>query len=153
MAGLLFDGVGNLYGTTINGGPGQYGTVFSLRPSSKGTGAWVETVLHGFNNDQQGADPEGSLIFDAHGSLYGTAYRGSGGSQYGNVFRLRPPKGKQGPWVLSVLYGFSGSLDAALPNASLVFDRAGSLYSTSLFGGTGTGCGSGACGTVFEVSP
>ena len=149
MAGLRLDRVGNLYGTTINGGPGQYGTVFSLRPPSKGTGAWVETVLHGFSDDQQGANPEASLIFDAHGNLYSTAYRGSGGSRYGDVFRLQPLNSKHGHWAFTVLYGFSGSLDAAQPAAALVFDRAGSLYSTSPFGGTGCG----ACGTVFEVSP
>jgi uncharacterized repeat protein (TIGR03803 family) len=153
VAGLRLDGAGKLYGTTFNGGPGQYGTVFTLSRPAKGAGPWFETVLHGFNDGQQGANPASSLIFDAHGNLYGTAYRGSDGSQYGDVFRLKVPSGKRGLWALSVLHGFSGSLDAAQPNASLVFDRSGNLYSTSPFGGAGTGCGTAACGTVYEVSP
>jgi hypothetical protein len=152
MAGLRLDGAGNLYGTTFNGGPGQYGTVFALIRPANGAGPWLETVLHGFDDDQQGANPAASLIFDAHGDLYGTAYRGHGGSQYGDVFRLKPRR-KSGLWALSVLHGFSGSVDAAQPNASLVFDRSGNLYSTSPLGGTGTGCGTGGCGTVYEILP
>jgi uncharacterized repeat protein (TIGR03803 family) len=153
MAGLRFDGAGYLYGTTLNGGPGQYGTVFSLRPPSKGAGAWVETVLYGFDDDQQGADPEAGLIFDAHGDLYGTAYRGSGGSEYGDVFRLRPPSGKRRSWTLGVLYGFHTRVGPAQLTSNLILDDSGNLYGTSQSGGTGTGCGYGGCGTVFEVSP
>jgi uncharacterized repeat protein (TIGR03803 family) len=153
MAGLRFDGVGYLYGTTLNGGPGQYGTVFSLRPPPQGTGAWVETVLYGFDGDQQGANPEASLVFDAHGDLYGSAYRGSGGSQYGDVFRLKPPSGRGRRWSLSVLYGFHTTSGPGQPMSNIILDDTGNLYGTSQYGGTGTGCGSGACGTVFEVSP
>jgi uncharacterized repeat protein (TIGR03803 family) len=149
MAGLRFDGAGHLYGTTLNGGPGQYGTVFSLGPPSKGAGAWVETVLHGFNGDRQGEDPEAGLTFDAHGYLYGTAL--GGGADGGVVFRLKPPRHGDS-WPLNVLYNFTGSPDADHPTAALVLDSEGNLYSTTDWGGSGQAC-QGGCGTVFEVEP
>jgi uncharacterized repeat protein (TIGR03803 family) len=151
-AGVVFGPNNDLYGTAEGGGTNGDGAVFSLSAPKGGSRLWKETLLYRFSDGSDGANPMAGLVFDAHGDLYGTAYRGHGGSQYGDVFRLRP-RGKRGPWALSVLYGFSGSLDAAQPNASLVFDRSGNLYSTSPLGGTGTGCGTGGCGTVYEVSP
>lgn len=149
MAGLRFDRVGNLYGTTLNGGPGQYGTVFALRPPANGTRAWVETLLYGFDGGQQGEDPEAGLIFDALGDLYGTAL---GGETHGGVvFRLKPPK-RGRSWPLTVLYNLTGSPDGDHPTAGLTFDGKGNLYSTTDWGGTGQSC-QGGCGTVFEISP
>jgi hypothetical protein len=152
-AGVIFDGSGNLYGTTLFGPPHGFGLIFELKKPTGRSHLWTEAVLHAFSDGNDGAGPMAGLTFDPRGSLYSTAYRGSGGSQYGDVFRLQPPSGKHGHWAFTVLYGFSGSLDAAQPAAALVFDRAGNLYGTSQYGGTGTGCGTGACGTVFEVSP
>ena len=148
MAGLLFDEAGYLYGTTLNGGPGRYGTVFCLRPPSKGARDWVETVLYGFSDGQQGADPEAGLIFDANGELYGMAL---GGAHDGVVFRLKPPK-RGGSWPITVLYNFAGSPDGAQPSAKLIFDKHGNLYGTTTQGGTGQAC-QGGCGAVYEVSP
>ena len=152
MAGLRFDGVGKLYGTTLNGGAGQYGTVFSLRPPSKGTGSWVETVLHGFSDNLQGAGPEASLVFDAHGNLYGTTAIPTNRSAQGNVFRMRPPSLKGGAWSLSVVYTFTGNPDGATPSANLIFGSGGSIFGTTQGGGGAPAC-QGGCGTVFEVSP
>jgi uncharacterized repeat protein (TIGR03803 family) len=151
-AGMRFDRLGTLYGTTFNGGPGQYGTVFSLEPPSKRGGAWVETVLHGFNGDQQGAGPAASLIFDAHGVLYGTTALATNTTAQGNVFRMMPPTQKGGRWGFNVLYTFKGHSDSAYPAADLVFGASGRIFSTTQEGGTGQSC-QGGCGTVFEVSP
>lgn len=41
--------------------------------------------------------------------------------------------------------------DGASPSGTLIFDAAGNLYGTS--GGGETACGSGGCGTVYELSP
>jgi hypothetical protein len=152
-AGVVFGRSGKLYGTVSAGAISGNGAVFELAAPAIGHGPWKETALYRFNDGNDGANPAAGLVFDAHGALYGTAYRGQGGSQYGDVFRLKPTGSKQASWTFSVLYGFSGSLDAAQPAAALVFDRAGNLYGTTPFGGTGTGCGYGACGTVYEVSP
>jgi uncharacterized repeat protein (TIGR03803 family) len=47
LAGLIFDEVGNLYGTTSGGGGSRWGTVFELTPNSGG--GWTEHVLYSFS--------------------------------------------------------------------------------------------------------
>ena len=86
-AGLVLDAQGNLYGTTTNGGtamrPGA-GTVFKLDTTGK------ETVLYSFTfTSPSGVYPEGSLLLDAQGNLYGTT-SGGGSYGYGTVFKLTP---------------------------------------------------------------
>ncbi len=152
-AGVVFGVKGNLYGTTSAGATNGSGAVFDLAAPTGGRGLWNETVLYHFSDGNDGANPTAGLIFDAGGNLYGTAYRGLGGSLYGDVFRLKPPSGKGGSWTLSVLYGFNTRVGPGQPASKLTRDNIGNLYGTSQYGGTGTGCGSGSCGTVFEVSP
>ena len=150
-ASVVFDGNGNLYGTTFFGPPNGFGLIFELKkPSGKST-SWTEMVLRLFNNESNGGSPISGLVFDAIGDLYGTA---SAGDEFrgGNVFRMKPSGETEGDWTLTVLYGFMGHPDAAHPAASLVFDKAGHLYSTTQWGGTGQSC-QGSCGTVFELQP
>ena len=109
IGSLILDQSGSLYGTTSEGGAGQYGvggTVFKLTPNSNGT--WTESTLHHFcslTNCSDGANPLSVLIFDAAGNLYGTTYRGGGSSRCnggcGVVFKLTPDSG--GGWTESVL--------------------------------------------------
>jgi hypothetical protein len=89
-AGLVSDGKGNFYGTTLRGGDVTgncgalgCGVVFKLAPTS--TGGWKETLLHTFTG-ADGEYPYSDLIFDPAGNLYGTA--SEGGYAYGTVFRL-----------------------------------------------------------------
>jgi uncharacterized repeat protein (TIGR03803 family) len=141
---LIFDGQGNLYGTTLRGGPHHNGrgVIFKLSPSSGGT--WTETILH-YGGRKGGYWYHSGLIFDAAGNLYGTAEYG-GGLEGGVVFRLTPTS--KGFWKESVLHSFGGdSGDGVLPVGGLVFDEAGNLYGTTQFGGTSSD------GTVFEVTP
>jgi len=140
-AGMIFDGEGYLYGTTLS-------TVFRLAPPSKKSDRWKETILYTFDSDAYG--PQGALIFDQAGNLYGTTY--SGNTFSGTVFRLKPPNRDGGAWTFGILYGFTGSPDGAQPAASLVFDKHGDMYSTTQKGGTGS-CSFYGCGTVFEVNP
>ena len=44
--GLVFDGAGNLYGATYNGGVNNTGAVFKMTPMQGG--GWSETILHNF---------------------------------------------------------------------------------------------------------
>jgi hypothetical protein len=87
-SGLIMDAEGNLYGTTSAGGTGRLcdpfgargcGTVFELtrdnsRPSGRG-----ETVLYHFCREgalcPDGNQPNGGLIINAAGNLYGTTMR------------------------------------------------------------------------------
>jgi len=84
---VILDQAGNLYGTTYYGGNAGYGVVFKLAPTARG-GGWNETVLHNFL-DRPGALPQGGMIFDAAGNLYGTT-GGDHYKTYGSVFKIAP---------------------------------------------------------------
>jgi len=135
-AGVIFDGAGNLYGTTYGGGASGVGTVFKLTPNSNGS--WAESVLHSFGGPDDGTEPVAALVFDAVGNLYGTT---SGG--LGKVFELTPHQ--DGNWTESVLHSFTGP-DGAGPYAGLTFDGTGNLYGTTGGGGASND------GTVFELA-
>jgi uncharacterized repeat protein (TIGR03803 family) len=146
-AGVIFDGDGNLYGTTSAGGSDTVGTVFELTP--KTGGSWTEKVLHSFKlgPNNHGAVPYGGLIFDASGNLYGTTAEGSTDG-YGTVFELSPKTG--GGWTAKVLHSFTGP-NGNLPEATLAF-LDGNLYGTTFTGGDLGAC-TGGCGVVFELIP
>jgi uncharacterized repeat protein (TIGR03803 family) len=151
---LIFDAAGNLYGTTIQGGPvscpldvGGCGTVFELTPQVDER--WTETVLHSFGSATDGALPYGSLIFDASGNLYGTTAGGGTGScsgyGCGTVFELSP--NSDGSWSETVLHNFKNEGDGYSPYAGLIFDASGNLYGTTQEGGFH------GLGTVFKITP
>ena len=131
QAGLLIDGVMNLFGTTSGGDTNGFGTVFKLAPN--GSGSYVESILFSFANAPEGG-PAGLLIMDGAGNLYGTTLGYSGGSPgYGAVFKLAP--NGAGGYAESVLYAFTGASDGASPRAGLIRDSAGNLYGTASAGG------------------
>jgi uncharacterized repeat protein (TIGR03803 family) len=135
--GLIFDSVGNLYGTTAGGGANGDGTVFALKPS---TGGWTETILHSFSGGD-GSGPQAGLVFDSAGNLYGTTV-GGGANLNGTVFELAPSNGE---WTETVLHSFGGT-DGSSPYAGLVFDSKGDLFGTTYGGGAD------GFGTVFELT-
>jgi uncharacterized repeat protein (TIGR03803 family) len=83
---LVFDGRGNLYGTTSAGYGGVAGSAFRLAPPADG-GGWTETTLYTFTTDRNG-DGDG-LAWGKWHSLYGVAYL-DGKYQAGTVFELQP---------------------------------------------------------------
>jgi uncharacterized repeat protein (TIGR03803 family) len=85
-SGLTMDAAGNIYGTTIQGGANDMGTVFELTPVGKGK--YQEKVLWSFNG-KDGSGPQSSLILDGAGNLYGMTPTGG---LYGNgvVFEVTP---------------------------------------------------------------
>jgi len=86
QAGLALDGSGNLFGTTVSGGPSGQGTVFELRRNGA---SWTHSVLHGFDTTN-GASPYAGLVLDGSGRLYGTTlFGGTGDGAAGTVFRIR----------------------------------------------------------------
>jgi uncharacterized repeat protein (TIGR03803 family) len=136
-SGLIFDGAGNLYGTTLQGGPAQGGSVFELSPA--GGGNWTERDLHDFGALSTGIFPVGGVTFDGAGNLYGTTSTG-GAASNGMVFELTA-----GSWTLRVLHNFTGGNDGDFPLAGLVL-AGGNLY------GTTSGNNSG-WGTLYELTP
>src|ERR1700690_1775589 len=179
-SGMIFDGVGNLYGTTGDGGKG-YGSIYELAPSGSG---WTETTLYVFQDKDDGYDPLGGVTFDQEGNLYGTTFNDGG-----RVYQLKPSNGS---WIFSTLHYFGGyegsysgpTVDAAgnvygtlsvpgtafelvrstgwlenslysfpgkpIPVGGVVVDANGNIYGTTSLGGT-EGCSGGSgCGVIFE---
>ena len=146
---------GALYGTTTvggaYGGASYGGVVFQL--IHKADGKWHETVLHSFAGSD-GDAPEGPLVADKAGNLYGTtAYGGPNGCTglgCGLAFELVKGKGK---WTYKVLFYFSNG-EGLWPYAGVIFDSQGNLYGTTSAGGNYSACpNEGGCGVVFELTP
>jgi len=142
---IVTDAAGNLYGTTEFGGTYGGGTVFELSPQSGG--GWNETILYSFGTSADyGLYPVGGVTFDRQGNLYGTTLNGginscsNGGC--GTVFELSP--GTSG-WTEKILHAFVGT-DGYAPEAPVIFDRAGNIYSTTDAGG-----GAQNVGVVFRL--
>ncbi len=121
--GLTMDTAGNLYGTTIRFGSKGKGTTFRLSYSNQG---WVLKTLHAFAFDQNGSNPQGSLIVNPAGTtIYGAASYG-GTLGYGVVYSLT--LNAKGFWVEKVLYTFPGGTRGGNPRFGLSSDSAGNLY-------------------------
>ncbi len=135
-------GTTNLGGKYYVGGSGSGGTVFEV---SETTGQ--EQVLFSFgasgtstsNPNPTGSLPQGGLIMDANGNLYGTTCEGGYGNN-GTVFELTPAG------VETILYSFSES-DGGCPSGQLVMGPSGSLYGITDQGGGNSQ------GTVFKLTP
>jgi uncharacterized repeat protein (TIGR03803 family) len=138
---LVQDPSGNLHSIEALGGRGNCATnesngcglVFKLDKNGK------KTDLHDFNG-KDGSVPNGDLVRDAAGNLYGTTMYGGTGSCFdpaadgcGVVFKI-DKRGKE-----TVVHDFTGNADGAFPGSGLILDAAGNLY--------GTTCG-GSCGQV-----
>ncbi len=143
---LLGDSLGNLYGATPQGGPYSVGSVFKFSCPS------TMTVLHAFDyssstNKYDGSQPFGSLIFDSAGNLYGTTRAGgtpsSGSANAGMIYELVAPSFS----TFNQLYAFNGNSPiGSEPYSGVVFDTAGNLYGSALYGGTKN------YGSVYKLS-
>jgi uncharacterized repeat protein (TIGR03803 family) len=153
---------GALYGTTQNGGPGDYGTIFKLNTDGSGY-----KVLHSFTcsfgqkpNPQgpmsgvlngvparwsfeggDGATPQQLVVGTIDGTLYGAAQNhGKNGS--GTVFALEPNGNR-----LTVLHDFPGfGEDGSHPSRAITRSRDGALY------GITNESASNNSGAVFKLS-
>jgi uncharacterized repeat protein (TIGR03803 family) len=144
--GVIFDSVGNLYGTTQLGGLASCeggsgcGTVFELTPAN---GNWSFNVLHTFSGPD-GVSPYASMIFDTAGNLYGTTQTGS--DNYGVVFKLSP---SGNGWTETVLHGFEGK-DGMYPYGGVILGPQGVVYGGAAYGGVGKILG---YGVLFSIAP
>jgi uncharacterized repeat protein (TIGR03803 family) len=143
LAGLIIDSAGNLYGTTVEGGPSAEGSVFELSLSVGG--GWSERILYGFGGD--GAwFPEAPVALDGAGNLYGTTVLGNNSSNTGGiVFELHPTE--SGLWKLQTLHSFlrNSTTDGWEPEAGVVVDGSGNVYGTTFNGGAN------GVGIVYEI--
>lgn len=154
---LIIEPNGALIGTTLEGGDGvnaiaicslmHCGTVFRLNPPATPGAEWTEDILHAFTGGKDGAAPQGTLVQDAAGGLYGTAIYGGdmtcGITGCGVAFALRPESGGKS-WKETTLYTFSAAVGYQ-PSQNIVVEKSGKLL------GTGTG-GTQYSGILFEIS-
>jgi len=154
-SGVTIDAAGNLYGTTVSGGPGGSakvkegaGVVYELERQQ--SGAWTDKRLYVFNVDHSlnPNSPYGGVLFGGAGTIYGTTSLGGvvcalGGAEgCGTAFALT-----LSPRHLEVLHKFyKTSQDGAFPETSLIADAAGNLYGATAGGGPEMG------GVIFELS-
>jgi uncharacterized repeat protein (TIGR03803 family) len=165
LSRLMRAATGNFFGTTESGGNPALcqevscGVVFEV--DARGT----ESVIYSFlgsipylgSAPDDGALPNASLIEDAAGNFYGTTQAGGLNENNcseegcGVVFELSPTG--SGGFTESVLYRFTGELDGASPQSSLILDSAGNLYGTAASGGS-TNCAlaPSICGVVFKLT-
>jgi uncharacterized repeat protein (TIGR03803 family) len=129
--GRLLDVNGTLYGTTLDGGANQWGTLFKIVGSTY-------TVLYNFGTDA--SNPCGGLVMIA-GNVYGTTETG-GKYGRGAVYEITPSGAK------TMLYSFGTTGDGMYPTGGLVFSplNGGAFYGTTLDGGAHS------LGTVFAIT-
>jgi len=135
VAGLL--PIGNyLYGTNINGALATSGgTVFRTDIKTGKT-----SLLYAFSGGADGGNPQGQLITDGQGNLYGTTL-GGGSGHAGVIYKLNITTHQQ-----TVLHTFSGG-DGDGPASGLLRDSQGNFYGTTLDGGAA------GMGVVYKMTP
>ncbi len=132
-AGLAANSNGWLYGTTVNGGYYQNGTVYRFDTASGAT-----EMLHSFQAPNSGNSPS-ALILASDGYYYGTSPTG-GSFNSGFAYRISP-KG-----AFRAIHDFGASGDGRFPSAQLVQGSDGFLYGTTMLGG------SVGVGTIFQMN-
>jgi uncharacterized repeat protein (TIGR03803 family) len=114
--------------------------VFEFSPNGDGT--WTETLIFEFGSEKS-YGPNGNLVIDKAGNLYGTTQSG-GDYGWGGVYRL---SNGNGTWKFQELYDFPPSaLNPAGPGG-LAIDGVGNLY-----GNTQNDGYSGA-GSLYKLTP
>lgn len=144
-AGVTIDQAGNLYGTTTED---HRGSIYQMK---RRNGVWTFATLYQFGyNDFM---PQGRVVAGPGGALYGLTTYGGTGNCYegcGMVYAIRPPqticRTSGCPWSLSSAYSFDYPVGIEPQLVDPVFDTAGNMYGTTLWGGIH------AFGAVFQLS-
>jgi hypothetical protein len=114
------------------------GNGYELTPSH---GSWTKTLLHGFGDRLDGANPLGGVQLDPAGNAYGTTNLGGIG-QEGTAFQLVP---SASGWTLNIIGNFNFNSGGFALLAGLIVGPGGNLY-----GGTADGNPN---PVVYELSP
>jgi len=145
--GSLVQGAdGGLFGTASSGGTNGFGVLYRIT-GNFGTGTGTETPVFAFTNGNDGANPQGPLIIDNAGILYGTAPNG-GQNGGGALFKYNPASN-----LLSPIYEFCAQAncsDGSRPVTGLVQGTDGNLYGTTRQGGAANGVSSN--GVAYKVT-
>jgi len=151
-SGLAVDALGNLYGTTLNGGDRHCntygcGTVFKLTHSTSG---WTRSLLHAFAGGSDGAFTSAGPTLDSRGNIFGATENG-GTAGTGVLFEL---SFSGGVWDETILHTFTNGTDGGYPFSGVVLDGSGNIFGQTNSGGIPGDCSAVAgCGVVYEVTP
>ena len=135
---IVLDSSGNLYGTGFYGGStfvnpstnAGFGDVYILPHAS-------HTITRLFSFNPSGFDPDGGVIRDSSGNLYGESSTG-GATNFGFIYELA-----HGASTITILASFTDATGFT-PIDGLVMDTSGNLY------GSTTAGGSSKLGGIFE---
>lgn len=118
-----------------------HAALFALAGLAAIPSTWAQTyaTLYAFTGGTDGALPEGGVVLDPSGNLYGTTTGAGQDGLEGSVFKLSP-KGK-----FTLLHSFGTGGAAGADPYNLVRDPAGNLYGTTVGGGSSN------AGTVFKL--
>jgi uncharacterized repeat protein (TIGR03803 family) len=156
QGGVYFSSSGmELIGTTNVGGTGTTncssgcGTIFTI------SGLNTESILYSFKGGSDGQYPDGTLVADASGNLYGTTSTGGSNNfnRNGTLYMLTK---STSDYTYSQIYSFGSSSvpnDALNPTGALALDGS-TLYGTSVNGGNDGGasnCDGHSCGTIYSI--
>jgi uncharacterized repeat protein (TIGR03803 family) len=165
FASVAFGPDGSIYGSTYWGGNSDYcfygcGTIFQLKPPAADGGTWTESIIHNFAGPTaDGNTPIAGLTIAGDGRMYGSTTSGGaaptcatapGQFDCGTIFELTPPSQDGGEWTETILHNFTGQFgdgDGSDPHATLVQDKDGVLFGTTIGGGTN------GWGTTFVLKP
>ena len=133
-----------IYGVTQQGGQYDSGIVYKFVPGKSGG---TYSVLYSFGGNNDASWPNGPVLLDSSGSLYGVTSLG-GAFNSGAVYKLSPPQ-STGPWTESILFPFGGGSQSSgiTPVGNLLFDSLGNLYGVAESGGASQ------LGVAYELSP
>ncbi len=112
---------GNFYGTTLEGGTNNLGTVYRMTPDG------LLTTLVSFNG-ANGSFPEAPLFQGNDGNFYGTTQEGGTNGDYGTVFSITSNG------AFNSLVSFANT-NGANVSAGLVQGTDGNFYGTTFNGG------------------
>lgn len=136
--GVMEASNGRLYGTTIAGGPEDWGALFTLNKDGSGY-----AVLHFFTPENGGAySPASSLVEGPGGILYGTTYFG-GVDDAGTLYTVNPSG-----TGLSIIHEFYyDGREGWGPYSEMTWARDGALYGSTFAGGSLD------FGTLYRIKP
>lgn len=140
---LIQDANGNLYGTTVEGGTNNWGTIFKLDANGN------ETVLYNFTGgSDDGGHPMGGLLRDTEGNLYGTT---STGTDFGGGALFELDTNNQFRTIFKFGAAFGGVATGSGPRSRLVTIN-GELYGVTT---NGAGCQDQSlpsCGLIYKLT-
>ena len=143
LCSVEFDSNGNMYGTTLNGGANNFGTVWEITKS----GAYLD--LHDFGGqitDSQGQtandgiNPQANVTIDSAGNIYGTAQAG-GAYRDGIVWEIT----STGEYRDLHDFGLQYS-EGSESLGGVAIDKSGNIFGTTVYGGVN------AQGTLWKLS-